>query len=209
MKNQQNVFICDTNKKFDEKINSLNNKLKLLCDDKIENNKILKLNKIVETIDMYFSFFISLKIDKSIFDSLFYIKNDVIEELLGIEQEPIFQVLSKYVGKYYLDNFYPIKFLKHNCNKYSNDFLRYYGLKTNSIDELVDTIKYKRNNFINIQLFESNVFETKNNLSNFKLLNETEIEYELRLLNKVKDYFDKLYTIYQKYIYYGIDFDNP
>lgn len=210
------IIVNYIDKKVDEKIQNinenrdnislLNNKLELLCNDKIENNEILKLNKIVETIDICFSFFLSLNIEKSIFHSLFYIKNEEIEIFIGIEQEPIFQVLSKYFGKYYLDKFYPIKFLKHDIKKYSDNFTRYYGLKTNSIYELVDSIKYERNNFIDIQSFESNTFETKNNLSNFRLLNETEIEYELRLLSKVKNYFDKLYTIYQKYIYYGIDF---
>ena len=131
-----------------------------------------------------------------------------VEIFIGIDQEPIFQILSKYFEKYISHNFYPIKFLNNDSKKYSNDFAKYYGLKTNSINELVDTIQCKKTNFISIQSFESNVFETKNNLSNFRLLNETEIEYELRLLNKVKLYFDKLYTIYQKYIYYGIDFEN-
>ena len=211
------IIVNYIDKKVDEKIqninenrdniNSLNSRLELLCNDKIENNEILKLNKIVETIDICFSFFLSLNIEKSIFHSLFYIKNEEIEIFIGIEQEQIFQVLSKYFGKYYLDKFYPIKFLKHDIKKYSDNFTRYYGLKTNSIYELVDSIKYERNNFIDIQSFESNTFETKNNLSNFRLLNETEIEYELRLLSKVKNYFDKLYTIYQKYIYYGINFE--
>jgi hypothetical protein len=212
------IIVNYIDKKVDEKIqninenrdniNLLNNKLQLLCNDKIENSNIIKLNKIIETIDIYFLFFLSIDIDKSIFHSLFYISNEEIEIFFGIEQEPIFQVLSKYFGKFYLDQFYPIKFLKHDGKKYSNDFVKYYGLKTNSIDELTNSIKFERNNFIDIQSFEKNVFGAKNNLSNFKLLNETEIEYEFRLLNKVKDYFDKLYTIYQKYIYYGIDFEN-
>jgi hypothetical protein len=211
------IIVNYIDKKVDEKIKNinenrdnielLNNKLKLLCDQKIEENNLLKLNKIIETIDVYFSFFLSFNIDKSVFHSLFYIKNEEIEELIGIDQEPVFQVLCKYLGKHYLNKFYPIKFLKCDNKKYSDDFVRYYGLKKNNIDELICNIKSEKINFIDFQLFEKNMFETNNNLNNFRLLNETEIEYELRLLDKVKVYFDKLYTIYQKYIYYGIDFD--
>jgi hypothetical protein len=61
-----------------------------------------------------------------------------------------------------------------------------------------------KTNFIDLTLYCDNIFTS----DKVKLLNETNIEYDIKIMKKIKEYFDTLYLIYQKYEYLNFTFES-
>jgi hypothetical protein len=176
-----------------------------------------ELDELVNIVDNYFKFFNKLNIDKKIFNSLFYINDEIKYKLLLFSNNDyvINNILHKYYSKYYdekFDDFFPlpIKLLNKNFQyKHIEYFLKYHSknndnIHKNNINSIIDIIDEGKTNFIDLTLYCDNIFA----IDKVKLLNETNIEYDIKIMKKIKEYFDTLYLIYQKYEYLNFTFES-
>jgi len=173
------------------------------------NNHHLEFNLLVKQIENYYDFFLEFNYDRKLFESIFYISNmDKNKLLLFFPDDNNYiydNILIKYFGKYHCkkhNDFFPLPIKKIDKNV-SNDLLFKYSLKNNNIQSLIDVIKKETTNYILINELKENYTIHKS-----RLLNETDIEYNIKICRLIKTYFDELYLSYLKLKYSGIKFEN-
>lgn len=189
--------------------------IKLLINESLVTFNQYECDELVDIINDYFLFFQKLNIDKKIFNSLFYINDETKYKLLLFSNNDyiINNILHKYFSRYYDDEddgFFPLPIkLLNKKFQYKNIeiFSRYHSTNNSekyNINGIIDMINEEKTNFIDLNSYCNNIFI----LDKVKLLNETNIEYDIKIMKKIKEYFDTLYIIYQKYEYLNFTFES-
>jgi hypothetical protein len=177
-----------------------------------------KFDILINNINNYFDFFLKLKYNRKIFNSLFYLSKKEIDIILNYyinnDNKCIYKkILSKYFNKYfdkeYNDYFpLPIKIINNINNiEEQSEFKNYYCIENNNISSLVKSIENETINFISFHNINNEIYDYVFLIEKTKLLNETNKDFELKILQRIELYFDNLYLIYQKYKYFGIIFN--
>lgn len=211
MKNIFNVYFDFNKNLFENQNESI---IKLINESSLTFHEY-ELNELVDMINNYFIFFKNLNIDKKIFHSLFYIPDEVKYNLLLFSNNDYVMnnILHKYFEHHYderNESFFPlpIKLLNKNFQLKNIDyFSKFLNLNSydekHSIEHIINMIKEEKTNFIDLLSFSDKIFISEK----VKLLNEKDIEYDIKIMKKIKEYFDMLHLIYQKYEYLNVHID--
>ncbi len=166
---------------------------------------------LINKINKYFDLFIELNLDRKTFNAIFNIDKLLFDDNIHIFYSILMTNFSKYYNPKYND-FYPIKINLIDKDKkliIQQYFCKFYNIKTNNKDfnELKNNVIAGKYNVICLDNLNEHNYNNYFSRDKTRMLYETDIEYEIKILNKILEYFDDLYIIYKKYQFYGIKFN--
>lgn len=210
--NIEEMFYSETSKIIDCITN-----IDLIKNNIVNTNMKTKINVLVEKIEKYFEFFRELDLKKGEFykKKLYFHMNridpltntelnlyDGFDCFSSVDPYEITPLLMKYFDKYYdkiIDKFYPLNFTVHGNEDHEPFSINYYETTRKRLSQTHGNNFYKSDNINNMNTILSNTHVSHVRLMNrnsVRLLDETDEEFEHKILQHI------LYELQDKYVIY-------